>query len=190
MVLQLVAHQLLRHSKPQNNKNMKVSLILAIVTCSGIFITSCGSNTNPSSNSMNRDSATTFDVTKMKKVIEEKNDAFAKSFVTGDSAGMVNSYTRDAKLFPPNSPAIIGQSAIAALVSQYLKFGIKEYRDETTALYGNEANLIEEGNYSMGDGKGNSIDKGKYMVVWRKVDGDWKIYSNMFNTSMPPASTK
>jgi ketosteroid isomerase-like protein len=30
-------------------------------------------------------------------------------------------------------------------------------------------------------------DRGKYMVVWRRgPDGTWKLYRDMFNTSMPP----
>ena len=59
---------------------------------------------------------------------------------------MVSSYTKDAKIFPPNSDAVIGSAAIST-VSEYLKFGIKEFRDETTALYGNEEYLIEEGTF-------------------------------------------
>jgi ketosteroid isomerase-like protein len=126
----------------------------------------------------------------MKKIIEEKNDAFAKAFVTGDSASVVNAYTEDGKIFPPNSDAVIGRSAIAAMISQYLKYGIKKFHDETTSLYGNEDNLIEEGTYFMGDDKGNTIDKGKYIDVWRKINGDWKIYSNMFNSSIPATPAK
>src|SRR4030095_12535306 len=162
----------------------KASIFLLTITSAVVLITGCGRNNNPSTSSIVKDSATTFDLTKMKQIIEEKNKTFAKAFITGDSASMVNNYTHDGKIFPPNSDEIIGQPAIATLVSQYLKFGIKEFRDEITALYGNEDNLIEEGNYFMGDGKGNTIDKGKYIDIWRKVDGDWKVYSNMFNTSM------
>jgi ketosteroid isomerase-like protein len=30
-------------------------------------------------------------------------------------------------------------------------------------------------------------DRGKYMVLWkRQADGSWKLYRDMFNTSMPP----
>ncbi|HEX7904512.1 MAG TPA: nuclear transport factor 2 family protein [Chitinophagaceae bacterium] len=165
-------------------------LFFLTITFAGILTTGCGNNNNPQTADTVKDSASAFDITAMKKIIEEKNTAFANAFVSGDSAGMVNNYTQDGKLFPPNSPAVIGRPAIGALVSQYLKFGIKEFRDEITALYGNEDNLIEEGNYFMGDGKGNTIDKGKYIDIWRKVDGDWKVYSNMFNTSMPAAPAK
>lgn len=165
------------------------SIFLMTITFAGLLTTGCGSN-NSASTTNEKDSASTFDVNAMKKTIEEKNNEFAKAFVTGDSASLVNAYTEDGKIFPPNSDAVIGRPAIAGLISQYLKFGIKKFHDETTALYGNEDNLIEEGNYFMGDDKGNTIDKGKYIDVWRKVNGDWKIYSNMFNTSMPAAPAK
>jgi hypothetical protein len=42
----------------------------------------------------------------------------------------------------------------------------------------------------MGDGNGNTIDKGKYIAIWRKEDGDWKIFSNMYNSNLPPAPVK
>ena len=166
----------------------QVPFFLLAITFAGLLSIGCGNNNTASKTST--DSASAFDIHAMKKTIEEKDNGFAKAFITGDSATMVNSFTEDGKIFPPNSDAVIGRSAIAGLVSQYLKFGIKEFRDETTALYGNEDNLIEEGNYFRGDGKGNTIDKGKYIDVWRKVDGDWKIYSEIFNTSIPAAPSK
>ncbi len=155
-------------------------LLLLVIAFAGILTIGCGDKNN----------ASTFDVTAMKKIIEEKNAQFAKAFTTGDSVTMVDCYAKDGKLFPPNTGVAIGRTAIGTLVSEYMKFGIKEFRDEITALYGNDDNLIEEGNYFMGDGKGNTIDKGKYIVIWRKVDGDWKMYSDIFNTSMPPAPAK
>jgi ketosteroid isomerase-like protein len=148
-------------------------------------ILATGCSNNAATNSSAKDSTTVFDAASLKKTIDEKNKIFATAFVNGDSAGMVDHYTKDAKIFPPNSNAVIGRAAISALISEYLKFGIKEFRDETTALYGNEENLIEEGNFFMGDGKGGTIDKGKYVCIWRKTEGDWKLYSDIFNTSLP-----
>ena len=29
------------------------------------------------------------------------------------------------------------------------------------------------------------LDKGKYVVVWENENGSWKIYRDIFNTSMP-----
>ena len=164
------------------------SILLITIAFAGLLTTGCRNNSTASKTST--DSASTFDINAMKKTIEEKNNDFAKAFVTGDSASLVNAYTEDAKIFPTNSDAVVGRSAIAAMISQYLKYGIKKFHDSTTALYGNEDNLIEEGIYFMGDDKSNTIDKGKYIDIWRKVNGDWKIYSNMFNTSLPAATPK
>jgi uncharacterized protein (TIGR02246 family) len=131
------------------------------------------------------DSTAAFDVNKMRPIIEAKDSEWSKAVVNSDSAAMVNHYTKDGKIFPPNSDAVVGREAIAGMVSAVMKYGIKEYKDEITSLYGNEDYIIEEGIYTMGDGKGHVIDKGKYIAIWKKEDGDWKIYSNMYNTSLP-----
>ena len=168
----------------------KSGLYLSIVTVLVTLISGCGNSNPDSANKNSKDSAAIFDITAMQKIIDAKNKVFGKAFENGDSATVVNNYTKDAKLFPPNSDAVVSKDSIGLVVSEYLKYGIKEFRDETTALYGNETNLIEEGKFFMGDGKGNTIDKGKYLCVWRKEDGVWKIYSDIFNTSLPPAKSK
>jgi ketosteroid isomerase-like protein len=136
--------------------------------------------------------STDFDVTKMKKIIEEKNNEFTEAHITGkkDSAVMVNYFTQDAKIFPPNSEPVIGQLAISELTSQYMKFSITEFSEETTAFYGNEDYLIDEGNYFMSYGEDNTVEKGKYLNVWKKEDGEWKVYSNIWNTNMPATTAE
>ena len=168
----------------------KILLPLFILASFAYLISGCSNSNSDASAKSSKDSISTFDITAMQKIIDEKNREFGKAFASGDSATMVNNYTKDAKLFPPNSDAVISKDSIGAVVSEYLKFGIKEFKDETTALYGNEDNLIEEGKFFMGDGKGNTMDKGKYICIWRKENGIWKIYSDMFNTSLPVPKNK
>lgn len=167
-------------------------LAFLIITLSGMILMSC--NDGPATiTPLSQDSKSnegSFNLDSVKAIIDQKNKAFAKAFITGDSAAMVNNYTVDAKLFPPNEDKVEGRDAIAKLISQYLKYGIKEFSDSTTAVYGNADNVVEEGTLFMGDGKGNTIDKGKYVEVWRKVDGDWKLYTDIWNTSLPPAPSK
>ena len=174
----------------------KLLTLLLIAFLSVSFFASCGNQTPAP---MNADVAiqplTSLNLDSMKKVIEEKDNIFTKAFVgldgvTPGASCVVNAYTSDARLFPPNADMVAGQQAIGAVVAQYFKYGIKEFRDSTTSLYGNEENLIEEGVLFMGDGKGHVIDKGKYLAVWRKDKGEWKIYSDIWNTSLPPATAK
>ncbi len=126
----------------------------------------------------------------MQKIIVQKNNEWAKAITSGDSAAMVNHYMVDAKISPPNSDAVVSRPYIAAFISQIMKYRIKEYQEVTTDLYGNEDNVVEEGKYYIGDGKGKTLDQGKYIAIWRKVEGDWKIYSDIWNTSMPAEATK
>ena len=154
-------------------KRTMIAILSGTIICAGLFTIGC------------REGVATFDVTAMKKIIDEKNNRFTKAHVTNDTTAIVNFFTQDARVLAPNADAVIGLPAITVLVSQCQKFGIKEFREETTALYGNDEYLINEGTYVIRYGKDNIIEKGKYLNVWKKVDGDWKIFSNMWNTNQP-----
>ena len=164
----------------------QISIFFLALTFSALLAISCNFN-NKSSNQTDIDKIPTFDITSMKKLIQEKNNAFTEAHITGkkDSSTMVNYYTQDAKIFPPNSEPVIGQPAISDLTSQYMKFPITEFSEKTTAFYGNEDYLIDEGNYFMSYGEDNTVEKGKYLNVWKKEDGEWKVFSNIWNANMP-----
>ena len=164
---------------------MKQVFIFSLTTIlAGLVIISCGTN-NSASTATHEDSAPTFDVNAMRKIIDEKNNQFTKAHITGDTAFLNNIFTVDGKVFAPNSDVVVGRSAIAAVNLEYINFGIKEFREETTALYGNEEYLINEGKYFMSYGKDNTSEKGKFINIWKKVDGNWKLYSNIWNSNLP-----
>jgi ketosteroid isomerase-like protein len=126
-----------------------------------------------------------FDANAVRKTIEEKNAQFTRAHVTGDVATINAYFTADAKIFQPHTDVVTGVAEVAALNLEYTQFGITEFREETTALYGNEANLIEEGRYFMVYGADSTIENGKYINVWRKVGDDWKVHANIWNSSLP-----
>ena len=167
----------------------QVSIFFLAITFAGLLTIGCGSN-NTDSTASDKDSPATFDLTAMKKIIQEKNNRFAEAHITGDTTFLNNIFTQDAKVFPPNSDVVTGRSAIAEANSEWVSYGIIEFSEETTSFYGNEDYLIDEGNYFLRYGENDIIDKGKYLNVWKKEDGDWKIFRNMWNTSMPATPTK
>jgi hypothetical protein len=85
---------------------------------------------------------------------------------------------------------VTGRDSIAAINWEWVNYGIKEFTEETTAFYGTEDYVIDEGNYYLVFGKDGVVDKGKYINIWKKEDGDWKILSNIWNTNLPMASAK
>lgn len=159
----------------------QVSALLSIPLI-GLLLAGCGNNYRASSD-INNSGTATFDVAATKELIDEKNNQFTQAHITGDTAFLNNIFTHDARVFAPNSDVVVGRSAIALLNLEYINFGIKEFREETTALYGNEDYLINEGSYFMSYGSDGTIDKGKFINIWKREDGDWKLYSNIWNTN-------
>lgn len=163
---------------------MKTTRLLSIIVASlfiSIFILSCKEATKEPESPKSAH----FDLTAMKKIIEEKSNQFTQAHITRDTAFLNNIFTKDANGYPPNSDIVTGRAAIAAVNSEWVNYGIKEFTEETTSFYGNEDYLIDEGTYYLRYGEDNIIDKGKYINIWKQEDGEWKICSNIWNTSLP-----
>jgi len=158
-----------------------LALNLAVLAIAG-----CG---RTDSSSTTRSDTPAFDLTAMRSAIEARNEEFTKAHLVGslDSAAMVNIFTSDARILPPNADPVIGRSAIEALTALYMTMGVTEFREETTAFYGNQEMLVDEGTYVFAYDGGRKTERGKYVNIWRKEAGEWKIYSNMWNTNAPPA---
>jgi ketosteroid isomerase-like protein len=45
---------------------------------------------------------------------------------------------------------------------------------------------IEIGELTLYGAEAQVLDKGKYMVIWKRQDGKWKLHRDIFNSSMPP----
>ena len=65
------------------------------------------------------------------------------------------------------------------------RMGIKEFLFSTTDITGDSQFIIETGNYTMNDANKNLVDRGKYVVVWQQRNGEWKLYRDIGNTSLP-----
>lgn len=122
-----------------------------------------------------------FDLEATRAVIARQNQQFTRAHIAGDVAAIDSMFTADARSYPPGAPAAIGLPAVHELTVEFLKAGITEFREETTALYGNAELVIDEGTYVLTYGAGVT-ERGKYMNVWRQVDGRWRIQANMWNT--------
>lgn len=121
--------------------------------------------------------------TDVTKEIVEANAKFMEAFNAADAAGVAAVYTVDAKLFPPNSNIVEGQKAIMEFWNGAIQMGVETAKLETIIAksYGNFA--LEEGFYKLFGPENVLIDQGKYMVAWNKIDGQWRINRDIWNTS-------
>jgi len=47
---------------------------------------------------------------------------------------------------------------------------------------------IEVGKYTLKGEEGQVLDTGKYTVIWKQEEGQWKLHRDIFNSSVPAAS--
>lgn len=163
---------------------------ITILICSGfIFLTSC--NQAPTTTATEtKDSVPVFDIVAAKAAIADANKAFCEAAMKGDSNALAASYASGAHMLMPNMPAIVDAPGIAGATAGLAKEKIPDFKLETVDIFGNQDNVIEEGRYTMTDGKGKTLDQGKYLVVWRQENGKWKLYRDIFNSDMPMKKSK
>ncbi|MEN8138874.1 MAG: DUF4440 domain-containing protein [Bacteroidota bacterium] len=121
--------------------------------------------------------------------IIEANKGFLEAFNTGNAKAVASKYTSDAKLYPTNRDIIEGKEAIEAFWNEGINMGIKKAELNTISAKSYGSFAIEEGRYKLFAEGDQMIDQGKYIVTWKKENGQWKLYQDIFNTSnpIPPA---
>ena len=106
-----------------------------------------------------------------------------------DAAGSAGFYAADGALLAPNAPIAQGTAAVTAAWQSLL--GMKNVNltfaptSIVVASGGDMAYDIGTYNLSFDSDKGPVKDAGKYVVVWKKVDGDWKVAAGIFNSNGP-----
>ena len=151
---------------------MKNLLLLSTITAS---LFACQPSTKP-----------TFDLAKAKMEIEAANKNIIKDISNGDSVSAANDYSQDGKLMINNTPSITGKDKIAAFWGGFSKLG-GDISLTTIEVWGDENYITEEGVFEIKAKDGKQLDKGKYIVVWKKEDGKWKLHRDLSNTDLPIA---
>ena len=116
--------------------------------------------------------------------IGSMNRQFEAKFASGDASGMATLYTRDAMLMPPGAPIQQGHEAIGGFWKMAMDMGIKTAKLNTLHLDEAGDAAIEVGEYELGGQDGQTLDQGKYIVVWKKEKGNWRLAKDIWNTSL------
>jgi len=161
---------------------MKIHFVLTVLFIS-ICIYSCNSG-NTEKEVVTKTSTSPFDSQWAKSFIDSINGKFTQQFRAADSVALASHYWPDAEILLSNSEPIKGNQILPTWGAM-TRMGIKDFTFSTTDIKGDTEFLIETGNYEMKDEKKNLVDKGKYVVVWQQRNGEWKLYRDIGNTSLP-----
>jgi uncharacterized protein (TIGR02246 family) len=124
---------------------------------------------------------------KVREAIDRVNAQFSAAAAAGNAAGMAALYATDAQLMPPASEPLRGTEAIRKFWEGALASGIDVVQLKTLEVFAEGAVATEVGAYELKGKDGKFLDQGKYIVVWRREGGKWKLLRDMFSTNVPPA---
>lgn len=117
--------------------------------------------------------------------LEARSDAWETALNAKDIDALVNLYTEDARLLPPDGAMTTGRDGVRAAFGGMIDAGLsgEMTRVETTVL-GDIAYIV--GTFSLTAG-GEAVGTGKYIETWhRGDDGQWLISNDIYNNDPSP----
>jgi len=120
----------------------------------------------------------------VKAAIDAVNQKFGAAYSKGDAAAVARFYTPHATVFPPGSDMVVGRDAIQTFWAGAFRSGLKFTTLQAMSVeqYGNAAREI--GRFSAeapNAQKQMTKIEGKYVVVWKRVNGAWLLDSDIWN---------
>ena len=122
--------------------------------------------------------------------ISATNRQFEAAFLRGDAAGCAAVYTEDAKIMPPDNPAVTGRQAAQQVWQGAITMGVKSISLQTQELeeLGSDR-AVERGSATLEiqtEGGQTVQASAKFIVVWkRQADGSWKWDWDCWNMDAP-----
>ena len=133
--------------------------------------------------------ASTMPANDAEEAIRKMDREFSAAATAGNVDGMMAIYADDAVLMPPNFPAFRGRDAIRQFWGGFLAAGKIDANVTADQVIQSGDLAAEMGRYTLKitpKGGGTPIeDNGKFVLVWRKVGGQWRAVSDIFNSDRP-----
>lgn len=121
-------------------------------------------------------------------IIRKTGEEWAKHWNARDLDHVVAAYAEDAVYLPPHHAAVHGRNAIREYLKGPLAHGVTDLHFEVTYIKDLGDLAWDVGTYTMTvpqpDGK-KKQDRGKYLTVWRREGGAWKIVADAFSSDLP-----
>jgi uncharacterized protein (TIGR02246 family) len=128
-----------------------------------------------------------FDVAQVRKSIEEADAKFSEAVREGNVAGVLDVYTADATMVPPDGEIIEGKQGIEELYKKFFQMGVKEIVLTTIEVGGSGDTAYELGKSKVRiqpEGQAAMMDSTRCLVIWkRQAVGTWKVHVDFWSVN-------
>ena len=161
---------------------------LLLLSAAALLLPACQAGEKPA-NDAAVNSAAAVDTGADEQAIRGQVDRWLQLVKAKDAPGIAALYAEDGAVMPPNAPIGKGRAAIqqtwASLVAMP-GFDLAIVPEQIVVSSSGDM-ALDRGTYKLAmapNGK-EMTDTGKYVVVWRKIGGDWKAAADLFNSDLP-----
>ena len=151
-------------------------LSLLVLTLAVPFLVSC--TTAPPPDTTAEDS----------QAIRAASKQWEDNFDSGDLAAFATHYTEEAKVLPPNNQIVTGRESIQEFFQAFYDAGGRNLHLTVIDLHvsGDMAHVVGKYTLTIQPEEGEAIsDNGKYVEIWKRVNGSWKMITATWNSSVP-----
>ena len=117
------------------------------------------------------------DLNAIRIIIDSLDKKGAEYFLKGDSMAMYRMYAKDADL-----GGITGKEILkywGTQIRNSIKNDTRNMKFTISTLSTDGEFVTELGTYEIKDSKNNLKATGKYLIVWKQEDGNWKLYRDI-----------
>jgi ketosteroid isomerase-like protein len=118
----------------------------------------------------------------IKDEIVAANKRFSEAAAAHDASAISQMYTETAELLPPGQSVVIGRAAIKSFWAAGLK-SVSAVSLTAVEVECTDDLAIERGVFVMTTAQGKA--SGKYLVVWKHVNGQWMLHRDCWNSDAP-----
>ena len=122
----------------------------------------------------------------LRSEIEKANAQFMTIFKQQDATALSELYSSDCKVLPTGCDVVEGKAGVAKVFQGVMSAGavtVELKTDEVEPLDANIGLAYERSHYTFYKSDGSVFNHGKYVVIWKKVDGKWLLYTDIFNSN-------
>ncbi len=116
----------------------------------------------------------------VRDAVEAGNREFIAAFLRGDARAVANLYTENAQVIAPGAPVARGRTAIAAAWQKSIESGVKDLTLNTAEVESAGDLACETGVVRL-VGRDGGVTEGRYVVVWKRMNGQWKLHRDIWN---------
>jgi ketosteroid isomerase-like protein len=124
-------------------------------------------------------SAQTKNASELKSTINANYDQFTQFILDNKPAKLAKTlYTRDAKFYTPNGMIAEGTEGVTQAFKGLIDAGLVISPEaQEVEIFGDHA--YEYGIGTVLNKDGSKVREERYVCIWKKVDGEWKIYRDL-----------